>query len=564
MGINNAEFIVEIKNRGVLDEETLSRLMKTQKLDAYQVLRYVIAEGLMLRPEAVKLWADCLNMACIDIGASLFQSDVVAKLPKEFARKNAIIFIYKLGDAITAAMSDPWNAQTIREAQRHCGEKISSVFAMKEEIEDAIEVQYNTSDGLKELIGKLDFFRILPADLNAMAGNEGVAELARSLLLLGVKEKASDIHLEPYEKHTRLRLRIDGILAERVKMAKEVHLSLISNLKVQSGLDITERRKPQDGRLALKLAERTFDFRLSTAPTIYGEKMVLRLLGEVVASRVPDMEDMEFSRKTYGQIKRLVKSPNGIIFITGPTGSGKTTTLFSALKSINTSDINIMTAEDPVEYRLPGINQVQVNREIDLTFAGILRTAMRQDPNVLLIGEIRDLETAKIATEAALTGHLVLSTLHTNDALQAVTRLVEIGVEPFVVGSAVIGVMAQRLVRILCAVCKEPYLSGAGELGRYFSNYEKAPPVTVHRAKGCKECGFSGYKGRIGIHEILVVNDVVRELVAKNRPMAEIKNAAFEAGYEDMRYDGLKKVLRGLTTFEEVDRVTVSAELSPV
>lgn len=324
-------------------------------------------------------------------------------------------------------------------------------------------------------------------------------------------------------------------------------------------MDIGERRRPLDGRISLELSTKSIDFRVSTTPSIYGEKAVLRILGKTKASQIPDIEDLYLSRQIYLNMKKLITSPNGVVFITGPTGSGKTTTLFSAIKYINNPELNIMTIEDPIEYRLPGITQIQTNKKIGLDFATVLRSALRQDPDVLLIGEIRDIETAKIATEAALTGHLVLSTLHTNDAIQAVTRLIEIGVEPFIVGPSIIGVIAQRLVRKICEKCKEPYKPSREILDRIFE-WEGNENVTFYHGKGCDVCKGIGYKGRIAVHEMVMVNEKLRDMILRKSTNFELKKAALENNFQSMWYDGIKKVFRGLTTLEEVERVTIPDE----
>ena len=405
----------------------------------------------------------------------------------------------------------------------------------------------NLTRGLVKGEGINDFIEysqdISRDQLNEIAGSEAIIQLVRSLLLFGIKEGASDIHLEPFETHVQVRFRIDGFLQLKLNLEKAIHLPLVSRLKIISKLDITERRKPQDGRLSLSLANRSIDFRLSTIPTINGEKVVLRILGHIVERPIPDLEELGFSDENLQKIKELVKTPNGVIFVTGPTGSGKTTTLFSALKHINRPGINILTIEDPVEYKMPGINQVQVNPQIGLDFASSLRSFLRQDPDVILLGEVRDVETAKIASQAALTGHLVLTTMHTNNSFQAVTRLVEIGVEPFLVAPSVIGVLAQRLVRRLCENCKEKYALTPEEIDHHFI-WDGINEVYFYRSKGCKECNQTGYKGRIAIQELFILDEKMRELIAKNSSILDIQKLAMERGFKNLRYDGIKKFFK--------------------
>jgi type IV pilus assembly protein PilB len=485
-------------------------------------------------------------------------------LPQRFARKHKIILIYQFGDAITAAMQDPGNSLVVEEVERITKRKISPVFAFPEEIEEAIDIQYQSTDSVIQLSDKIDLDKLMESskevsleELQRIAGDEAVIEFTRSLLMLGIKERASDIHIEPGEESIRVRYRIDGVLQERLTLDKSLLAPLVSRIKVIAGVNIVEKRRPQDGRITLSLPKRSLDLRFSTVPTIYGEKIVLRILGQTQMRDVPDLRVLEFSTAVLSKLERVIDTPNGVFFVTGPTGSGKTTTLYAVLNHLNTPGINIMTIEDPVEYRLPGINQIQVNPAIDLDFASALRSFLRQDPDVILVGEIRDVESARIAAQAALTGHLVMSTMHTNNALQAVTRLIEVGVEPFLVAPSIIGVMAQRLVRRICDHCKEARTLTPQEIEELFYNWDGKREVLFYEGKGCPQCNHTGYFGRLAIHEIFIINDEVRELIAKGASILTIQECAKRYGFMNMRYDGIKKVLRGLTTIEEVDRVTV-------
>ncbi|MBF0284608.1 MAG: type II/IV secretion system protein [Magnetococcales bacterium] len=567
MIIQNPFFVQQVRERKLLAVEEISRLLGP-KQDAVRLFRYVINQNLLPRREASQLWADAFGVAWIDLPASLFQRDVLTLLPQALARKYGMILVYQMGnrggarsEIVTVAMADPSNRAVLSEVERVIGRKLSPVCAMPDEIMDAIDIQYQDEKELQEIDKKAMAMLIEPgsgeisaAALEKLAGSQAMMDLTRSVLLLAAKEGASDIHVEPFETHGVLRLRIDGMLRERGRLSLEVQTPFVSRLKVLSGMDITEQRRPQDGRLRLELTNRALDFRVSTVPSVYGEKVVLRLLSQVNLREVPDLEDLQFSKDILEQIKKLIQSPNGVFFLTGPTGSGKSTTLFAAIKAINNESINIMTAEDPVEYRLPGLIQVQVNPAIGLTFAHALRSFLRQDPDVILIGEIRDLETAKIATEAALTGHLVLSSLHTNNAMQAVTRLIEIGVEPFLVGPSLIGIMSQRLVRRICENCKESYLPEREILDHLFE-WDGKREVRFYRGKGCPQCKNIGYAGRLAIHEMVTVSDEMRRLVMERGSAQLVFEAAKRAGYKSMRYDGIKKVLRGMTTLEEINRV---------
>ncbi|MEO5378147.1 MAG: GspE/PulE family protein [Magnetococcus sp. DMHC-6] len=567
MMIQNPRFVEAVREKKLISSDEIARLLGF-KQDALRLFRYLVFQNILPRREASQLWADGFGVAWIDLDNSLFQSDVLNILPQTVARKYGMIFVYQMGvrtgqraEVITVAMADPTNQVALQNVEKITGRTLSAVCAMPDEIQDAIDIQYQDEKELAQIDRNAMTQLIEPgsgeislAALERMAGSQSMADLTRAVLLLAVKEGASDIHVEPLETHGLLRFRGDGILRERGRLSLEVMISFISRIKVLSGMDMTEQRRPQDGRLRLELTNRSLDFRVSSIPTIYGEKVVLRLLSQVNLREVPDLEDLYFAKNIFDQIQHLIHSPNGVFFITGPTGCGKSTTLFAAIKAINSPAVNIMTAEDPVEYRLPGVMQVQVNPEIGLTFATALRSFLRQDPDVILIGEIRDLETAKIATEAALTGHLVLSSLHTNNALQAVTRLIEIGVEPFLVGPSIIGIMSQRLVRRICDNCKESYFPDRSVLDKLF-DWDGETEVVFYRGKGCQLCKNTGYAGRLAIHEMVTVSDEIRVLVMERGGLQQIYEAAKKVGYKSMRYDGIKKILRGLTTIEEVNRV---------
>jgi general secretion pathway protein E len=369
-----------------------------------------------------------------------------------------------------------------------------------------------------------------------------------------VKERASDIHLEPFEREIRVRFRIDDVLYEPIKpLPRGLQASIVSRIKIMGGLNIAEKRLPQDGRIRLKIAGRDYDVRLSTIPIAHGERVVLRLL-----PRTQDLLNLErigFNEKQRAVLEKLIVRPNGIILVTGPTGSGKTTTLYAALSRINSTDKNIITIEDPVEIQLPGVGQIEVKPGIGLTFANGLRSVLRQDPNVILVGEIRDLETAEIAIQASLTGHLVFSTLHTNDAASAITRLVDMGVEPFLVASSLVAVLAQRLVRVLCKDCREGYEATSEEL-REIGVKPPDRPIKLYRPQGCAGCNYSGYRGRLGIFEVMLVDDAIRQMVSGNVDSKSIKHKAQQGGMHSLRSDGARKVLQGITSVAEILRAT--------
>jgi general secretion pathway protein E len=391
------------------------------------------------------------------------------------------------------------------------------------------------------------------ADLLEDTSDAPIIKLVNHILSQSIKARASDIHIEPYQDSFKVRYRVDGILYDLLSPPKWIQPALTSRIKVMAKMNIAEKRLPQDGRLEVKIGQQQIDVRVSTLPTSFGERVVMRLLNK--SSSVFSLDEIGLSEKQMKILQDLVHTPNGIILVTGPTGSGKTTSLYSILSSINTPDINIITIEDPVEYQLKGISQIQVNPKIELTFARGLRSIVRQDPDVILVGEIRDIETAEIAVQSALTGHLVFSTLHTNDSASAITRLVDLGVEPFLISSAVEAVIAQRLVRVLCRNCREPYKPDIG-LQRLGLRPDRLKHYTFYRAKGCDQCFHTGYRGRIAIFEFLTLGYKLKTLIQRTYDSFQIKQEALKLGLVTLRRDGIEKVLRGITTIEEVVRVT--------
>lgn len=569
--MSDKSFAVRLVSDGILSSEELSRLM-TKLGDSGEKLRdHLLETGAIPRNDLGKRWGDAISVAYVDLEKTLFQKEALSYLSYENAVKYNAIPLYLLGSTITVATDRPADQDRIQALRMVSGKLVSPVFSFPGEISDAISINYQSTDSIEGVLNRIfdnpafqsssqQSAKITHEQIAKLAGDKAMIELANGIILLAVKERASDIHIEPREDMVHIRFRIDGVLHERLRVEHALLSAIISRYKVMANLDITERRRPQDGRLSLKLASKSVDIRMSTVPAVYGEKIVMRILGQVMARDVPELEDLLFSKPTLEAVKRIIHSPNGVFFVTGPTGSGKTTTLFSILKRLNKPDINIMTIEDPVEYRLAGINQIQVNHEIDLNFATALRAFLRQDPDVILIGEIRDLETAKIASQAALTGHLVLATLHTNNALQAVTRLIEIGVEPFLVAPSIIGVMAQRLVRKICDKCREPYVLDRETAEQYFI-LKDGMEVTFYRGKGCPSCNNTGYSGRIAVHEIFLITEEVRAMVASGVSILDIQKKARDIGFKDLRYDGMKKVLRGLTTITELERISSSGNI---
>ncbi len=558
------QFLDDLVVQGIIPLEEAENLPHKFNGQLRSILAYLIQKGYLKTSELGKSWGDFIGFAYAKLSKTLFQQDIVDLLPVDQARKHKAIPIYRFGNVITVAMQDPTDTSSRRELENIIGAEISPVFSFAEEIEEAIDIQYQSVDSVRELTEKLELNGLVSSnrevsleELRQVAGDGAIIEFAQSLIKLGLKEGASDIHIEPGEENILVRFRIDGVLQERLRLDKGLSAPLISRFKIISGCDIAEKRRPQDGRISLALQKRTLDLRFSSVPTIYGEKAVLRILGQSQLRSVPELQDLELSERVLAGITKVIDTPNGVFLVTGPTGSGKTTTLYAVLNHLNKPGVNIMTIEDPVEYRLPRINQVQVNPAINLDFASALRSFLRQDPDIILVGEIRDVESARITTQAAITGHLVMSSLHTNNALQAVTRLIEVGVEPFLVAPSIIGVMAQRLVRRICERCKESYALSPEEIEEMFYNWDQESEVRFYRGKGCPHCNYTGYSGRLAIYEIFIINDEIRELIAKNASILKVQETARKYGFKDMRYDGIKKVLQGLTTIEEINRVTV-------
>ncbi|HOD48085.1 MAG TPA: GspE/PulE family protein [Opitutaceae bacterium] len=529
--------------------------------DGIALLNAIIDQKLLSKDDACRLWADTLGVAYVDPFASVITEEAVAAIPLEIARKVKAIGLYQFGGSLTIALASPNDADLIRRLGQIAQIPLSPVFALPREIEDAIAIHYSNEKSLEDSLLGLERSTVfdqpdLAGDkLAAIADSDTIVSLVDEVIYFAIRERATDIHIEPQETQGRVRFRIDGNLREIVTYSRKLHRAIVSRLKIISNLNIAESRFPQDGRFSTTIGTQTANFRFSTIPTQYGEKAVIRILAMSGKRSMLTLDKMMISQNVLQPLRRLIRNPNGIIFVTGPTGSGKTTTLYAALNEINSPDVNISTIEDPIEIRLDGVTQTQVNSHIDLKFSTILRSLLRQDPDVILVGEIRDLETAKIATEAALTGHIVFATLHTNTAAQAIVRLMEIGVESYMVAPSVIGVLAQRLAARICENCKEAYTPSREVLAKYFLD-EGLTDVCFYRGKGCSHCRGTGYKGRIAIHELVVITEEIRTMISEKRSAQDITRAAAKVGYRSLRYDGLKKVLLGLTTIDEIEQNT--------
>ena len=551
----NPGFIAAVRKRGLLPERDLVRALGKDQ-NAFHLLRHLAASGTLSRPETVRMWADGFATTGIDIKDTLVDTQLLRLLPRQFAERHQIMLVYKLGDRITAAVADPTNTMAIAEAQKQVGAPLSIVSALPDELAEAIQLHYPAVDDLIRLESQAQESAAAHDDseesLRREAQSTEVVKLVEALLAVTVREKASDLHIEPRETYVQIRFRIDGLLQDRVTLARETHQRLMSRMKLLAGMNITENRRPQDGRISLPLPTGVVEFRASAVPTLFGEKMVLRVLARGGGAAIPDLDRLDFDPDHLATIRTLVNADAGIVLATGPTGSGKTTALFSMLKSVDGQRLNILTAEEPIEYALPRATQVAVNRAIGLGFPELLRSFMRQDPDVILVGEIRDRETAQVAAEAALTGHLVFATLHASRSLQAMTRLLQLGVDGYLLGPSLQGVLAQRLVPRICVNCKTAYQPTRDQLERHFE-FDGEPEVPFYRGAGCEECRGTGFKGRVGIHELVVPSDEVRALLIESAPLTKIADAARREGFRSLRYDGLKKVLRGLTTIEEIE-----------
>ncbi|SMF84841.1 type IV pilus assembly protein PilB [Paenibacillus uliginis N3/975] len=488
---------------------------------------------------------------------SLFKYPIDTKLlnivPKETAERNKLIPLKKENNKLFVAMADPMDFYAIDDLRLSTGFQIEVVIATKEDIQKSINKYYSLVDNMDDLLG-MDLKSKDKEEDTVTDENSPVVKLVNQMILVGYQQRASDIHIDPGEAEVVVRYRVDGILRTEQKFPKNMLSMIVARIKIMSNLNITEFRVPQDGRIKIIMDGNAVDLRISTLPTVYGEKVVMRILD--LGSSAIDLKRMNFHPTNYERFVQMIDKPTGIVLITGPTGSGKSSTLYSALSQLNTPDVNIITVEDPVEYRLQGVNQVQVNANTGMTFAKGLRAILRQDPNIVMVGEIRDTETAEISVRASLTGHLVLSTIHTNDAISTITRLIDMGIEPFLVAASLSGVVAQRLVRRICQECKTIHMPTNREQ-EIFKN-RGLQVDTIARGKGCGACNMTGYKGRIAIHEILVIDDEIRRMIMNNRSIEEIRQIAVNKGTIFLLDDGLMKVKEGYTTTEEVLRVAIS------
>ena len=550
---SNDEYVLRILvERGFLTEDQVDAAAKSMKAENETTLDVLVSGGTIGEDEVLGTVADEFGLKYCHVNADAINAEVVKEIPADMAKKYGVVPVVADEDSVTVALSDPMGYDAI-DSLRYVlhGRDVQAVIAPRAEVQAAMAKLYAADDPADvQTRGDDDGFAVGDGD----SDDSAVVKLANLLLTTAIKMKASDIHIEPMEKEFRVRYRIDGALRKMDSPPKRLQGAIISRIKIMSKMKISEKRIPQDGRIQISVGGRDLDLRVSSVPTNHGESIVMRILDKSNLSL--GLPQLGFLTDDQATFERLIKLPDGVVLVTGPTGSGKTTTLYACLGQINTPDKKLITVEDPVEYQMSGINQVQVNKDVGLDFSAALRSILRQAPNIVMIGEIRDDETADIAMEAALTGHLVFSTLHTNDAPSAVTRLLDIGVKPFLVASALRAAMAQRLVRAICEKCKEAYTPSEREM-KMLGAMSKTVPDRMYHGVGCDKCGRTGYKGRKGIFEIFKVDDTIQRLIFDHAPATLLRQRAREMGMRTLREDGMLKVASGMTSLQEVLRVTM-------
>ncbi|MBI5182153.1 MAG: type IV-A pilus assembly ATPase PilB [Nitrospirae bacterium] len=554
----------------LISDEQLNKALLNQQKEGGKLGSVLIKLGYIAEDKLLNFLSHQFSIPAINLSTQEIDPNVIKLLPAEVAQKYQVIPILRKGATITLAMVDPSDVFAIDDIKFMTGYDVQPVLATEGSIRATINKHYDTSDALQTVLkdiklqdaideGDVDVIQEMDEKVDVGALKDAVEEapvvkLVNFILADAVVKGVSDIHIEAYEKNFRVRYRLDGVLYEAMAPPMKLRAAMTSRLKIMADLDIAERRLPQDGRIKLRMKNKEIDLRVSSLPCLFGEKIVMRILDK--SNLTLDLTKLGFEVKALQDFTNAINSPYGMVLVTGPTGSGKTTTLYSALNQINDIGVNIMTAEDPVEYNLMGVNQVQMKDEIGLNFAAALRSFLRQDPDIIMVGEIRDYETAEIAVKAALTGHLVLSTLHTNDAPSTINRLLNMGIEPFLVSSSVLLILAQRLIRKVCSQCKEVEKISPKSLIDVGFSPEEAEKVVCYKGKGCTTCSDTGYKGRIAIYEVMPIGEEIRELILEGASASEIKKTAAKIGMRTLRMSGLQKLKEGLTSAEEVLRVT--------
>lgn len=554
---------------GVLKHEEICKIRKHCEVNKTTFQEAVVNLGYMSEDRLLEFLTHIYGIEAVDPMAVEIPQSVIRIVPMEVAAKYRVLPVYKQGRILALAMADPTDMAAIDDLKFVTGLEVKAMVAAESSLEEAMEKYYSITDDIEsfeDIAMDMEDDALEVVEESEDAEDEGVEQaeqapvikFVNSMITDAVRKGASDIHIEPGEKVFRVRFRVDGTLHEVISKPARMKNAITSRLKIMSELDIAERRLPQDGRIKVRVDGRTIDIRVSTVPTIFGEKVVMRILDK--GNLKLDLETFGFEAKALANLVRAIEAPYGIVLVTGPTGSGKTTTLYSALSRINKPDVNIMTAEDPVEYNISGINQVQTHEDIDLTFARILRSFLRQDPNIIMVGEIRDSETGSIAVKAALTGHLVLSTVHTNDAPSTIDRLVDMGIEPFLVAASLNLILAQRLVRRICSKCKEKFDAHPEAVRELGLTPEDISGAKFYRGKGCPNCNNTGYSGRQGVFEVMPASPTIRRMILDRASTAELRKRAIQEGMLTLRQDALMKLKKGITTIEEVLRETARDE----
>jgi type IV pilus assembly protein PilB len=563
------DFSTILVNEGIISAEQLAEAMKVASASGKAVHDEVIRLGYAPGAKVMKALAKAHHLKFVDLASVEVREDVVGLLPESVARENTVFPLSEEGSVLRIATSDPVDLDTQEKLRFILNRDIEMALAPREEIVEAINRHYGTADGesadsmLQEFTDTAIDFTETAVEQAAGAGDDDasdapVVKLVNLIITEAVQLRASDIHVEPFEDRVRIRYRIDGRLVERDNPPRRLLGAILSRIKILAKLDIAERRRPQDGRIKLTADGKDYDLRVSVLPTNHGQSVVMRILDK--DNIKVGIRQLGLSEHDFRQFKNLIRRPNGIILVTGPTGSGKTTTLYASLNELNRPDTKIITAEDPVEYYLAGINQVEIKHQIGLDFARVIRAMLRQAPNVILVGEMRDTETAQMGIQASLTGHLVFSTLHTNDAPGAITRMIDMGVPAYLVASSIIAVLAQRLVRVNCTKCKQPFQPLDTQIEAAGITPEQLATASFMKGRGCAHCQKSGYKGRLGIFELMIMTGKIRELAFQGAPTQQIRRAAVSEGMHVMFDDGISKALRGITTLDEVFRVAKRVE----
>ncbi len=558
MAKSRGDFTDILVRRQVLSPDQLEEAKALQQQTGAKLADTLVKLNYATTEEVMTAVAEFHGLQFVDLTEVTIPAAVVELVPESVARENLVLPLAQENGALKIIMSDPSDFDTVQKLQFILNKDIQPVLAPREQIVEAINRHYGQSE-TESVDSMLAEFTDTAIDFTETESSQAastdesdapVVKLVNLIIQEAVSLRASDIHVEPFADRIRIRYRIDGVLVERDSPPRRLLAPMLSRLKIMASIDIAEKRRPQDGRIKMSLSGKHYDLRLSMLPTAHGQSAVMRILdrGSIQVS----IKDLGFAEDDFARFQQIIKRPNGIFLVTGPTGSGKTTTLYAALNELNRPDRKIITAEDPVEYYLPGVNQVEVKHQIGLDFARIIRAMLRQAPNIILVGEIRDHETAEIAIQASLTGHLVFSTLHTNDAPSAITRLVDIGVQPFLVASSVIAIMAQRLVRVNCPKCKEPDQPSGAEIKASGLTTEQLKTANFMRGRGCSHCNHTGYRGRLGIFEMLKMNGTLREMTFKREPTQTIRRQSRLLGMRTLLEDGLNKALKGITTLEEV------------